>query len=201
MLKNRYLHSRMQEKRSEMDGRNPYGSRGGYVTSSRSRRDRNFYDEYNYPKYDDEHFGRNSSREYERDYGYHKYAREYPRYNDYESYNYFDRGMNDYASEEEEEYKEDLKKWIKKLKEKDTKYNLPMESVIKLAKDMGVKFKDFTEEEYYATYLMMLSDYPTIANDPHVYLIMAKDFLEDDDIEVTPSEKLCIYFYKIVRGE
>lgn len=38
-------------------------------------------------------------------------------------------------------------------------------------------------------------------NDSSTYLNMAKKWLEDDDIEVSPSEKLCIYYYDIVKGK
>jgi hypothetical protein len=48
---------------------------------------------------------------------------------------------------------------------------------------------------------MMMSDYKTIANDPMAYIMMAKEWLEDDDVMVSPSEKLCIYLYKIIKGE
>jgi hypothetical protein len=30
---------------------------------------------------------------------------------------------------------------------------------------------------------------------------MAKEFIMDDDIAVSPSEKVCIYMYEIVMGE
>ena len=66
---------------------------------------------------------------------------------------------------------------------------------------MKVKFEEFSEDEFYAVYLMMISDYPSLANEPHTYLAMAKQFLEDKDIAVSPSEKVCIYMYEIVMGE
>ena len=47
----------------------------------------------------------------------------------------------------------------------------------------------------------MMSDYKTSANDPMSYVHMEKELLEDDDIKVSPSEKLCIYLYKIIKGE
>ena len=39
------------------------------------------------------------------------------------------------------------------------------------------------------------------ANEPNTYIAMAKQWLMDDDIEVSPSEKLSIYYYKIIKGE
>ena len=64
---------------------------------------------------------------------------------------------------------------------------------------MGVIFRDYGELEFEATYYMLLSDFGSVSNDPHSYIAMAKSFLEDDDISVSPSEKLCIYFYEIVN--
>ena len=58
----------------------------------------------------------------------------------------------------------------------------------------------FTELEFYATYLMLASDFPYVSGDPRIFVQMAKSFLEDDDISVSPSEKLCIYLCKIVKG-
>ena len=65
---------------------------------------------------------------------------------------------------------------------------------------MGVKFEDYNEEEFLTTYYMVLSDYPKIANEPHTYLALAKDWLEDKDTALKGSEKLCAYYYEIVKG-
>ena len=128
------------------------------------------------------------------------------RRNDYRGSDY-DMRRNDYASYDyyggsDKEYEEDLKKWIDKLKRKD-KFNLSFDQVLQHAKNHGVKFNEYNEKEFYATYLMLQSDFKNMlgSNDPMTYIKMAKDFLEDDDIEVSPSEKLCIYMYKIVKGE
>ena len=48
---------------------------------------------------------------------------------------------------------------------------------------------------------MMVSDYKTVSADFRGYLQMAKEWLLDDDIEVSPEEKLCIYYYEIVKGK
>lgn len=116
-----------------------------------------------------------------------------------------DRRRNDYSyssdyHEKENEYKEDIKEWVDKLKRK-VKFNVGFDQVIEMARSHDVKFKEFTELEFYAVFLAMASDYPTVASDPKTAVIMAKDFFEDDDIKVSPSEKLCIYLYKIVKGE
>ena len=112
------------------------------------------------------------------------------------------RKRNDYMEDYDyakKEYAEDLEYWTRKLKNKD-KFNLPKQEVINKAKTMGAKFNEYSEEEFYAIYLMMVSDY-SIANEPHTYLAMAKQFLEDDDIPISGSEKVCKYLYEIVLND
>lgn len=177
------------------DGRNPYGSRGGYVTSGRGRdrrmdygydstergrSDYRGYDRYD-RRYDDERYDRN-----------YEYDREYHRPMDY-AYDGAEEDM-------EKEYEEKLHEWIKKLKKKD-RFGLSKEDVMKKAKSMNVNFNDFDEDEFYAVYLMMVSDYKHIGNDPHIYLAMAKDWLMDDDVKMRGSDKICAYLYTIVLGE
>lgn len=111
------------------------------------------------------------------------------------------RDYRDYANEDyDKEYHDDLMEWIKKLK-KDDRYGLSKEQVINKAREMGVAFKDFDEDEFYAIYLMHVSDYPFIANEPHTYLAMAKAWLEDSDLEIDPDEKVCKYLYEIVMAD
>lgn len=214
-MRNDYLRDRAMRRGGRRDMRNPYGSRGGYVGSKRSR-DRAMDSRYDYTEYDsrdyrrydryqdsrdymgDEHFG-----EHYRPYGYQMYGMggirpEYD-YSDYGDYDYmYDR---DYAEEKEhKEYQEKLHEWITKLKKKD-KFNLPKEEVFKKAKEMGIKFDKFDEMEFYAVYLMLISDFKQISSEPHRYIAMAKDWLEDDDIKRKGSEKVCAYLYSIVLGE
>ena len=68
------------------------------------------------------------------------------------------------------------------------------------AKQMGIKFDKYNEEEFFTTYYMVMSDFPQIANDPHTYLAMAKDWLEDKDSEYQGSDKLAAYYYEVVKG-
>lgn len=211
MPSNRYLEERSMRRR---DSR-----RSGRSQDYRNRMNMNMgrndyrYDDREY----DSRYDYNDSARQSRDYGmgdehygqhrmYHqpmqmtgRYAIDYRGrdYNDYNDYNDYD--MRDYASEDEE-YKKDLKEWTKKLKMKD-KFGIPEKEIIEKAKQMGVKFKDYSEEEFVATYYMLMSDFTNVSNDVHMYLTMAKSFLEDKDIAVSPSEKLCIYMYKIVKGE
>ena len=216
---NRYLERRRQ--RMMRDGRNPYGSKGGYVVSS-PRRMRGSMDytgdyagDYNYDYGMDyagrgRHGGRRAGRrnsdyamdQYPRFYGYGEVM--YPPYEEgYDSttgqYRRRERMMEDFGGSDEE-YREELKEWTKKLKKYD-KYGMSKEQVIQQARNHGAKFKEYDEEEFYATYLMMISDYKELSNDPTVFIKMAKLFLEDEDAEVKGSEKLCAYLYEIVLGE
>lgn len=107
----------------------------------------------------------------------------------------------DYASDDyDKEYHEDLQKWADNLKKYD-RFNMPKEQLLSSAKQMGVNFNDYDEEEFYTIYLMHVSDYPTLSNEPHVYLGMAKSWLEDKDLDIEPSEKVCKYLYEIVMAD
>lgn len=184
----RYLRDRAERKMRRIERRRDYGYpmdyRGGNREYGvgydfRGGRDRN------YPQ---EHY-----MDYQQ-------PREYSRYNDDMRYPDY-RGRRDYADDDyDEDYAEDLKKWIAKLK-KDDRFGLSMEQAIMKAKEMGVRFDEFDEEEFYAIYLMHVSDYPMIANEPHTYLSMAKSWLEDKDLNIDPSEKVCKYMYEIVMAD
>lgn len=246
---NRYLMDRAMRKGSMRDGRNPYGSRGGYVSSRKGRRDRanmNYdmarggnrgYDRtmdmgYDYAKYSGGYDSRYGSQRGNQDghYPYQRYG-EYHRPMDFEMYGYgiggirpmdyarggrdnamgdmrYDygypypdmRGM-DYASEDmEKEWKEDLKEWCEELKKYD-RFNLPKDQVINQARQMGLKFQDYNEEEFYTTYLMKISDdEDSLISNPQMAIIMAKNFLEDKDSKLKGAEKLCAYFYEVIEG-
>ncbi|MCM1259618.1 MAG: hypothetical protein NC182_01580 [Prevotella sp.] len=209
------------DRRYSQDGRNPYGSRGGYV-SSRSGRDRAMEEmDYraNNSRYDSRYDGRDNANYGGNDGRHMEQYRDYPRpmqyevygminsphrYEDYRGYDRaYDGNYDQYSSDYkdgEEEYKQELKEFAEKLKSKDI-FHLSKQMVVKKAEETGVKFEEFSEDEFYFVYLMMISIHKNIANDPHTYIKMAKQFFEDDDIKVSPSEKLCIYFYEIIKGE
>ena len=177
-------------------------------------------DRHYYPEYDNRYDSKNrpynirnenydrpneQSREYPRDYGYDMRGdyrrRDYDMNYDYDMRRDYRRDMRDYADDDyDKDYHKDLEKWIEKLKRFD-RFNLPKDQVLQVAKQMGVEFKDYDEEEFYAIYLMHLSDYPTVSNDSRMYLGMAKSWLEDKDLKIEPSEKVCKYMYEIVMAE
>lgn len=228
---NRYLRDRANRRAMfRRDGRNPYGSAGGYVTSRRRGRDRadmnydNYRDrenrmrnremdmEYDYAKYNSRYDSRYNTdrRNQDSHYPYEQYG-EHNRPMEYEMYGYgvggirpMDYGYDynyDYASEDmEKEWKEHLKKWCEELKRYD-RFNMPKEQVISQARQMGLKFQDYNDDEFYITYLMKISDdEDNIISNPQMAIIMAKSFLEDKDSKLKGSEKLCAYYYEVING-
>lgn len=177
-MRDRYLRQRAYRERQkrEMDNR-------GYYPEYDYRND--YMPRRNGYKYEDDYM--ETERFGKRDRGY--------------DYTMRDRYRGDYHDDDyEKEYERDLQKWTEKLKKYD-RFGLPKEKVIENARQMGVKFKDFDEDEFYAVYLMQVSDYPTISNDARMYLGMAKSWLEDEDLKIDPSEKVCKYMYEIVMAD
>lgn len=129
----------------------------------------------------------------ERDY-YDDSRRDYRNYRDYRDY-------RDYGSYDDEEmYYEDLERLEKKLKRK-SRFDTTQKEVIEKAEQMNVKFEEYDEEEFYVVFLMLTTDFPKVSNSIETYIEMAKQWLEDDDIAVSPSEKLCSYISYIIKGE
>ena len=143
-MRNRYLSDRAYRRsRMSRDERNPYGSRGGYV-SSRRMRDRGMDYNYSMPEYDSRYDYRGS-----------EYPREHSRPMQYELYGVggmrprmdYDYGYDygyDYAKESEKEYEKDLHEWVEKLKKYD-RFGWNKEQVIQQAKSMGVNFDKYDE--------------------------------------------------------
>jgi len=209
---------RRRDMRARRDMRNPYGSRGGYVVSD--RRDRNYdmrysdryadaehsgrYDGYNYMQSDYARGGMGSepNREYDRHYGYPYYMNDYARSSRTGRYI---RDMRDYGSGEKYLSDEELMEWKEDLLEEvEPQFKAQFEDnrVVQRAKEMGVKFKDYTEDEYIVTVLMIATDFgKTVGmNNTDQMFRMAVDWLEDDDAELQGSEKLSAYYDEIVCG-
>lgn len=213
-----------------MDSRNPYGSKGGYISSSRRGRDRamdnrDYYSEYD-SRYDSRYDERDRNqgndyryqqpREHNRPMEYEMYGKVRPRdsrdyderdyndygdYNDYNDYNdYGDYADYDYAMEEKE-YKKKLKEWTEKLKHKD-RFHKEKQEILQMAKSMGATFEDYNEEEFVAVYYMTVSDYRNeIIASPQMAVLGAIDWIEDEDVANKGSEKLCSYLYYTVLGK
>ena len=207
------------------DGRNPYGSRGGYVTSrDPRRRDRmGRMEDYNYSRGED--YARGKDYEYEgpeyqnRDMAMRRDGHYYPfeitgrmGYEE-EMYDpYYQDMMYDYARGRGRDYagaemlsNRELMDWSQKLmkdvEEKDKAF-FKYENVEKKAKDMGIQFDKFTFDEFYTTVLMMYTDYCKTLGTANMdtYLRLAKDWLCDEDVAMRYSEKLATYYDTIVMG-
>ena len=156
------------------DGRNPYGSKGGYV------RDRYDGDDYEMDGRDYRRRGSRDYADYEMDYrggrDYHKRA-----------YDDIKRWSRDLAEDMEDKYKQFFK----------------METITAKAEDMGIKFDKFDPFELYVTVLMMFSDYKDALNTANVdvYIKLAKAWLCDNDVAVRYGDKLHAYYTHIVDGE
>lgn len=172
--------------RAEMDGRNPYGSRGGYVTSRRPRGDRAEMDSrYEYEGI----FRGGDSRMYDNDMtdgrrGY--------------------RGRRDYAEGRKLDPRE-LAEWHKKLMSKvpdSSKEMLSEEKIMKKAKENGVKMDKFSEDEFLVTVVMMYTDYWETAGRGNLdmYVKLAEDFLCDEDSALKGGEKLAAYYENVVMA-
>lgn len=214
-----YLRMR-NDRRSGRDGRNPYGSRGGYVTSDR----RSQYD-YDYEEEDEEideayendiargRNGRQGSRDMAQRGGQGWGSRQGSRDGHYPMYYPNEWGMYDYSNRYDLEYNEmdnmklsnrDLKSWKKKLENADgtrgEKFN--MEQILPIAEQMNIRFNDFTEEELAMVVNLLYSDYcKVLGADLSLYIKMAKAFFEDKDFDGTGSEKLALYYHSIASEE
>lgn len=142
---------------------------------------------------DRRYYGTND-RNYRNDYNSDYYGHETERNYDYARYD------RKYERDVEDDYYQELERWISKLKRKN-KFNINESQVIEMAKRSNLKMQDYDEKEFYATFLMMVSDYTKVSSDPQVFIEMAKSFLEDDDTELKGSEKLCKYLYAIVLND
>lgn len=136
------------------------------------------------------------------DYGYdynYDYARGGNRMRD-RNYDYNYGYDYDYASEDmEKEWKEHLKKWQDELKRYD-RFNIPKEQIIQNARQMGATFEDYNEDEFYTTYLMIVSDNKKSISDPHIAILQTQEWLEDDDSKLKGSDKLCAYYYEVINA-
>lgn len=213
------------------DRRNPYGSRGGYVTSDRRGRD------YGYGGMGDmARNGQYSHQQSDRNYGGQDYARGggsnqysgqsgrdyYGDMNtrrtgffDYNTYdergrdrNYDMRGdYNDYDMRRdygEEEYKlspTEIRKWEKELKRTGGN-KVSVEQIHQIAQQQGIRFDEFSPELLTVVTNMIESDFgETLKGDIMLYVKLAKDFLCDDDFDGTPEEKAYLYYNTIVNKD
>lgn len=209
----------MRRNQERYDGRNPYGSQGGYVSSRRTR-DMLMYDDMRRYRENPSNYNLSDmtrqNREIEHDpYTPYQYGRDYRKenYDGHYSYPYymnFDYGTysrnRDYGSDKNYLNDEELMAWKETLLEEiDPQYKNQFEKnrVVQRAKEMGVQFKDFTEDEFVTTAIMIASDFgKTVGmNNTDQMFRMAYDWLDDKDAGVKGSEKLAIYYDEIVCAD
>lgn len=116
--------------------------------------------------------------------------------NDYRSYE--DNRRRDYGRED------NLEMWehrlMREIDEKG-KQMFRMDSFIKRAEDMGIRFDRFSPEELHVTAVMLYSDFAeALGNMPvDIYIKMAKAWLCDPDAAVRYGDKLEAYQKHIVQ--
>lgn len=200
------------------DGRNPYGSRGGYVDSRRYDMAGSDY-RYDNAKYDyGYHYADNSRR----DYG--SYDMDYQSNGQYDGHHVpfemrgrVDMGGNpmhdgnymrdygyDYAGSEKLS-EEDLMEWYEKLCEEvpeQFKSLYKKEHIEQVAKQMNIQFEKFKPMELIVTTLMVATDYPKSVGyaDVNRNVAMAKEWLEDKDSNLKGAEKLSAYYDNVIKG-
>jgi hypothetical protein len=76
-----------------------------------------------------------------------------------------------------------------------------MDAIVKKAEEMGIRFDKFTPQEFYATVIMLVSDFGKTLGMANVdlYVRLAKDWLCDPDAGVKYGEKLAAYYYHIAN--
>ena len=189
------------------DGRNPYGSRGGYVSSRRDG-DYEMEEDGRQGVRGTGRYGIGGSRYYGRDRAENEYGHD-GGYGygvgmfDYDTEDY--RMGRDYASEMMGRLtSKDLKKWERHLENADgtTGKKYDVDQIRQVAQQMGIRFDEYSPELLTAITNMMYSDYCKIhGNDLMSYVKMARAFLEDDDFDGTPEEKAYLYYKCIVEKE
>lgn len=191
------------------DGKNPYGSKGGYVRDRemedmRRGRDRasDYYGDYAMDGRDYYSDGADYSRDMYRRRGMDGH---YPMVDPYLYMMGQQYPQMDYAQHNKKKYlpEEELRKWSSRLmREIGEKESLKMDSIMKRAESLSIEFEKFSPQEFYTTMLMIYSDYHKTLGTANVdlYLKLAKDWLCDEDAEVRYGEKLAAYYYSVVKG-
>lgn len=219
---NRYARDMLA--RRMRDGRNPYGSAGGYVVRNKPRRDRGMENEkwdMNYRSgsgYD--MASRNDYNQYSGTEDYNDYAR-YDNASgrrDYEQGGQYGRdsgygygiGMFDYDTEDYgRDYghkltNKDIRKWEKELENADgTKgKKWDADQIRQVAQQYNIRFDEYSPELLTAITNMLYSDYcKVLGADMGTYVRLAKAWLEDDDFEGEPEEKAMLYYKCIVSKD
>jgi hypothetical protein len=219
-MASRFVEDMLRAKYGRMhDGRNPYGSRGGYVVSSRGRGRDRYREDYeedmrsrdremrgdDYGDMRSMDYGRSGGRDYHYPYGM-------PYGMPPMDYGYDMRGR-DYGDDDKMEYgkmsKKDYEKWGKMLENEDGSRgeHFKKEQAEQIAKQMGIDVHSLGGAEVFAMAMNMeYSDFCNVARKygvdrPEYYADLAKAFLHDKDYKGNPEEKLWLYYKCIVSED
>lgn len=223
-MRRRSMRDMARREREMRDGRNPYGSRGGYITSrDPRRRDRGMEDmthgmDYNYGDmrgYDGNYDmrGRMDYNSYpfevrgEFDMARRRNSRgQYMSDGHYPYYEpmYMDYGYGDYASGEKLS-EEDLMEWYEDLCKQipeQYKHLYKRENIENVARQMNVQFEMFRPMDLVDATLMIITDYHDIVDysDVHKAVAGGLAFLKDPDSKLKGSEKLSAYYDSVING-
>ena len=195
----------MRDRRRDMRSRRDMRYDMGYSDRNAYPEYDSRYGDYNYSQsdYARSRMGSQSGRQSDGHYGYPYYMSDYARSRRTGRYI---RDRRDYAPSEDYLSEEELMEWQKDLMdeiEPQFKGQFERNRVIQRGKEMGVDFKDFTEEEFVTTALMIATDFgKTVGmNNTDQIFRMAVNWLEDDDAELQGGEKLAVYYDEIVCAE
>lgn len=198
------------------DGRNPYGSEGGYVVSRR-RGERDYGGMDNYVRNAEYSAGHSNiqyprpSNERNRDFGEYpyEYGRDYSsdirRVGNFEYDTYYGNGR-DYTNGEYKLSTRELKEWARDLLDEvkpEYRQNFEKENFERKVREMGIEPREYSMEELYLVTLMMETDYAKTLNKYGINNIdtaicLARDWLEDDDTDMQYGEKLGAYYFNVV---
>lgn len=212
------------------DGRNPYGSRGGYVTSHdpRRRRDRDSEDnnDYNRRNYSDDYARRDDRRnssqysqsDYarnDRDYERSEQSRDY-----YSNYPIRERDGDEMYDRRDDRrdygYKEpfgvfshkDIEYWKHSMENEDGTRgeHFTKEQIEQMARQYGIDLGDVDPTIFCLEVNKEYSDICQVAkkygvNRIEYYIDMAKAFFKDKDVHWSPEEKLWRYYKFIVEDK
>ena len=163
-----------------------------------SRRTNSRYGDSAYSQPDYAQYGDSAMRDREYD-GHYYYPFEVAGHYGKVPYPMHDYSSSPYLTERE------LEEWAERLLhsvDKEHRDMLNKEHIVKESETMDVHFDKYTKHEFYVTVLMMYTDFCKTLGKASIsiYLRLAKDWLEDDDIAVKGSEKLAVYYDSIVEG-
>lgn len=123
-------------------------------------------------------------------------------------------GRSDYRSDYAGDYGEtlnhkEIEKWnkrlMKEIEEKDKQF-FSKENISNKARNMGISFDKYNQEELAVATAMMYTDYckalkPFVGANMDVYVKLADAFLNDKDASVKGGEKLAVYHDCIVEDK